>query len=975
MADEVTRLSLAVDSSQVTRAHAELDKFAASGKKAETAAQGLEAGSKGVGNAMAGIATGAQKANAAQATLGANASSAADAFSKQAVASLRVEAAQASLAASTSKVALAQENYNRIAAQTGSSQAQIAAAALRLQQAQAGQATTAARLGAAQALLQTQTRSLGASQALTAQQAAQMSFQLNDLFVQIASGGNPFIALLQQGSQLNGTFGGVGGTFRALAQVFTPLRLALGGAAAAVAALGAAFVIGEGQSVAFARAITLTGNAAGITEGQFNDMAASIAESSNTTIGSARETLQSLVASGRFSGEALNQAAQAVQTLSRATGQSREDIIRDFVRAADGPTRFAETTNRALNFLTAKQLEYIKTLEEQGRTQEALAATFTALNQRTTEAASNVGTLERAWIGAKNAVSGFVDAMLSIGRTKTTEDQIKSLRSELEAIGQIQSPEETGAGTDTRRAQIEAQIAGLEALQAAERGAAKASAEAAQQNQARIAFDKLREQTMTRQARLVKELADANAIADRAGATAAERAAVLAGIREKFAGVATDANKHVKAALAADLADIQEALKDRNEAVHSAQTVFAALQQAGQIDEETAFRNQRLRTRVKADSEIQALQDEIQRRSAARFVGKEAADLELQNATKIGEATREIERIRRSAAAADEALTIQQVANTRRRIAAQQQEQIAVSQAFEAVKRAHDLELSLFGAGDVERGRAQARAQIEEKFRADIERATNEIQSKRTAGTATADDERDFEARIVLLQSFLSRSLEEWDAYYAKRRAAEQDVSLGAAEAFRRYQDEAGNAARLAEGFFTNALHSLEDGLVQFVTTGKLNWKSLADSIIADITRIIIKQQIANALASGSSGGGLGGLVALFAGLFTGGGTAGNNPSAFVAGRRASGGPVQAGRLYEVNERDGPGEILNVGNRQYLLATQNGRVQPQQQAPAQQRGGNTYNATVVVSGKVDRGTRHQTANEVSRAQRAASRLT
>ena len=41
----------------------------------------------------------------------------------------------------------------------------------------------------------------------------------------------------------------------------------------------------------------------------------------------------------------------------------------------------------------------------------------------------------------------------------------------------------------------------------------------------------------------------------------------------------------------------------------------------------------------------------------------------------------------------------------------------------------------------------------------------------------------------------------------------------------------------------------MEDALVKFVLTGKLNFKDLARSIIADLTRMIIRQQMFNLLS------------------------------------------------------------------------------------------------------------------------------
>jgi len=76
----------------------------------------------------------------------------------------------------------------------------------------------------------------------------------------------------------------------------------------------------------------------------------------------------------------------------------------------------------------------------------------------------------------------------------------------------------------------------------------------------------------------------------------------------------------------------------------------------------------------------------------------------------------------------------------------------------------------------------------------------------------------------------------------------------------------------------TDAFEGMEDALVNFVQTGKLNFKSLVNSILADMARITIRQNITGPLAnwmsggsSGSSGGGLGSIFSMFSGFFGGG--------------------------------------------------------------------------------------------------------
>lgn len=103
--------------------------------------------------------------------------------------------------------------------------------------------------------------------------------------------------------------------------------------------------------------------------------------------------------------------------------------------------------------------------------------------------------------------------------------------------------------------------------------------------------------------------------------------------------------------------------------------------------------------------------------------------------------------------------------------------------------------------------------------------------------------------------------------------------------------------------------------------------KDVLKGIEADLlrlgTRKLVTEPFLNFL-SGALGGAGGGGGGFFASMF----------SAIFGGGRANGGPVSRGRLYEINERGTP-EVLNMGGRQYLMATQNGRVTPTTQASGQ----------------------------------------
>jgi phage-related minor tail protein len=99
----------------------------------------------------------------------------------------------------------------------------------------------------------------------------------------------------------------------------------------------------------------------------------------------------------------------------------------------------------------------------------------------------------------------------------------------------------------------------------------------------------------------------------------------------------------------------------------------------------------------------------------------------------------------------------------------------------------------------------------------------------------------------------------------------------------------------------------MEDALVRFVTTGKGDFKSLANSILADLARVQIRSLVAGA---GGSGGLIGGIANLL-GTSGAAGLASSLPGdsldnflsiTGIAGARAAGGPVNGGSRYLVGE-------------------------------------------------------------------------
>lgn len=81
-------------------------------------------------------------------------------------------------------------------------------------------------------------------------------------------------------------------------------------------------------------------------------------------------------------------------------------------------------------------------------------------------------------------------------------------------------------------------------------------------------------------------------------------------------------------------------------------------------------------------------------------------------------------------------------------------------------------------------------------------------------------------------------------AMITSRQEQERTVEYGMQRGFQSYIEGAGNAARGMEQAFSNAFKGMEDGILQFAMTGKMNFSSFANSVIADIMRIYIRMAI-----------------------------------------------------------------------------------------------------------------------------------
>lgn len=644
------------------------------------------------------------------------------------------------------------------------------------------------------------------------------------------------------------------------AMAFSAAGLSVLGLIAPLGFLAAAFYAGSEESKKFNASLIETGNYAGLTKSSFQSMSTGVADAANGGVGVAKEALQALASTGRVTGDAMGAFGKVMIEQSRITGQSLDDIAKDYAKMPDGVAKWAEQHNQSMHFMGLAQYEHIRLLEEQGKTQQAMIEVSKALDSQFGSHVEHLGYLESALRKTGIAWSEFWNWSKSIGRDKTAQEGVDDLTRKIleqRAVLSRLNPNDSSVTANQVRSNLE-KLQDEQSIQQSDvleqKKFAAFTTERARINELANAAKDYNDKQLSHYDKAIalskalkaQQLQFDNQKAGGDPVSAADQKKILDGIRNDYADKAPKEKVQSTSGYDKLIADIEKynALTD----IESATDAKVSANDKWRVDA-LAMLDTAYGKGATSLSNYLRLWDAVQEAYGKRGDADQAAQDKINESKATEQAVKERQKYLDQMD--KESVRIEDQAKKR-------QDQNA------ALGKTKDVPLYLEAAQQQEKATAlqlQAIKQVDRDL--DMQR---------------------YDATMKAAQAYQ-------DLADATKAAADEQYKLthgGAYAYFESIQDKGVATASIV----SKAFKGMEDSLVTFATTGKLDFSSMANSIIADLIRIQIQQSITKPLAAAMSGG----LSSIF-GFATGG-----NPTPGVPYLVGENGP-------EIRVDTGPGVI------------------------------------------------------------------
>ncbi|MEQ6474018.1 phage tail tape measure protein [Comamonas sp. wu1-DMT] len=678
--------------------------------------------------------------------------------------------------------------------------------------------------------------------------------QFQDIIVSLQGGQNAMTVALQQGSQLMTMLGGAGEAAKALGGYVLGLVNPFTLAAVAAGVFSYGLYSGAKEAHAFLVVLQKTGNQAGTSVQQLVDMSAAMDNVAGITQAKAAEALLTFAGTAGVAADRLQRYTTTAIEWERATGQSVEEVAKDFKKLGEDPVKAVLELNKQMDFLTSATFEQIKSLQEVGRETDAARvaqdAYDSAIAGATSTITANLGLVEKGWIAIRNVGAEVIDMIKSLGRQEGMHAVVERLQKEVNDY-QDRGPtnsvtESTGSyakGLKTRQNRLDKarEMLGLsesantyvQGSRERERALINLSTEASKH------YDK---QTQKR-----LELAAAEKKYGEAAKTSAEAQKqydlLFAGINKKYEEKEKKGGNTAPASRRLDLSEIQNAAREEVRIIDGKQKDLDRLRQSGLVDDQGYYSQKRTLIEESSKAEETALQEQITRLQQENVKGSDALAVKKQIAdTESKLVAKRLENEEKLKALSHE----EKLALDRQRMAV---EALAEShqRAMEQMRIQQQRTVDSAWMGSKGRQRAESLWGIEDSYLAE----ERNLRDRRMFTPNLSKEQQDqIDQRLAYLEVEKNERIRIAKATYTELDALQSRWELGASFAMQNYADQASNVAQQTADAFTNAFKGMEDALVNFVMSGKLDFKSLANSIIADLVRIQARQAVVG-LATG----------------------------------------------------------------------------------------------------------------------------
>lgn len=689
--------------------------------------------------------------------------------------------------------------------------------------------------------------------------------QFTDVVVSLQGGQAPLTVLLQQGGQVKDMFGGVGNALKAvggaLLKLINPVTVV--GAALGVAAFGAYKANSEINNLKLT--LATSGTVTGLTTTQVYAMAKSLDDVAYST-GRAVSVITKLAETGTVTGDNFEQMAKAIISFSHATGQSTDVLTEQLAAIGKDPVSAVKSLVDKYGILDSSMLlnasqavaygekrQAVTEIEKQAAIEMQLAAA---------KIEKNLSDLQRFARATTKVFDKLGESIVKVWRGSgdkeldTQEEVVKALENKI-TLG--------GAYGKAMKAQYQdeydAQVKVLDNMKATRAEESRLAAERKKANQdavdAQIRIISRHDATLDSVTRATNEIkkqeADwklVEAAAAKAGRTITQQEKdfndqTTKGLQKKLKDAKEQADKAKNPTTPIDSREVQEVKSNLNvitSQYDAAYKKITALGAANLVSQEATFASQKALLEQQKNAVTGSYDEQI---AAIKKLQGVKGNNASQNISLDNQLTRaEDARLKamQDIDAKMEVLATAEKGRLQRRTDAIEAYNEALRTQIDNVKTSGERAVSAVGQGDRQTTLNANLADVDHQFAKDQASLAKQLSKGMDPVEYAANLKNLTEAHNEMTQQILKND--------ADIQAANSDWTNGFTKAIQNLTDEATNFAGAVNSAVSGAFASMGDALGTFVTTGKLDFKSLASSILSDMAKIAARAATNAALSS-----------------------------------------------------------------------------------------------------------------------------